>query len=126
MAFAFFDLLTLPVPIVLVAATLAPGLPGYGFFGAASALAGFFSLLPYFLRVQSGGLFSFRLLVPGRLVYATRLALFLWGSLGRWRLSGLFLPGFRLPDLPGFFLVFRLGYLEAVLESSFFRKGMGG
>ena len=91
----------------------------------AYALTGFFSFPPGLLRLEPSGLFSFGRLVPGLLVYATRLALFLWGSLGRWRLSGLFLPGFRLPDLPGFFLVFRPGYLEAVLESSFFRKGMG-
>ena len=39
---------------------------------------------------------------------------------------GLADPGLRLPDLPGFCLGFRPGYLEAELESSFFYKGMGG
>ena len=46
------------------------------------------------------------------------------GPLGRWRLSGLFLLGFRLPDYLGFSLGFRPCYLEVVLESSFFCKGM--
>ena len=114
----------LPAPVVPVPATLAPDLAGNSSIGAVSSLTVLLPLLPYFLRVQSSGLFSFGLLVPGLFVCAT----FLCGPLRGWRLSGFFLLGLWLgiPDLPGFFPGFLLGQLKGLLKSSFFCKGMGG
>ena len=105
----FLDGLALPALVVLVPATLAPSLPGNGFIGATSALAGCLPFLPDFFRVESGCLFSFRLLVPGLIVYATCLVLFLWGLARNSGLPYLWFLGLWLPDLPGFFLWFGPG-----------------
>ena len=76
--------------------------------------------------MEPGGLFSFGRLAPSLVIFPPGLDLFFGSTRGDSGLPFHGLLGLWLPDLPGIFLGFQPGYLEAVLESSFFCKGMGG
>ena len=90
--------------------------------GSSSALAVCLPFLSDFLRVEPGGLFSFGRLAPVPVTLLLRFDLFFGSTRGD---LGLPFLGLRLFCLLGLGLVFWPGYLEAVLNSSFFGKGIG-
>ena len=76
--------------------------------------------------MEASEFLPFGRLVLGPVMLPLRFDPFFGSSGGDSGMAYLWLLGLRLPDLVGFFRGFRPGYLEAVLKSSFFYKGMGG